>query len=182
MKRIEWHTPGFDCRADCQHTPKGDHGISGGRHVFAVQTDEGDVAVVLDLFGAEFPDTVPADVRARMMEDRAIDPMPSISYHAAFPTEREDVGKRGERDCRVLKPGAGCFVVAQYSDVGRWFRAVGGVSGRVQSEEVWLALEAMLASRVEEIRGNDARKKWMVCPCCEGQAFVPVGPGLTKEG
>ena len=58
LKRFSRELKCYDCRhKPCQHDPPGDHGISGGRWIFAVST--GQAAVVLVVLTSFYPDTVP---------------------------------------------------------------------------------------------------------------------------
>ncbi len=183
MKRISHRRSGYDClHAPCQHTPKGDHGISGGAYHWAVV--DGDVALSAMVHTQEFPETVPKAKRDEMArreaEDirRGLGPTGSIGYHSAFPPTREDVLNGPTKEpCDLLD--VPCYNAGDsYLAIREELRPVmafdaNGLPTFEQPEAFWLALEAKLRRRAATLRAERADLKWKVCPTC-GQGTVEV--------
>jgi len=55
-QRITQKEPGYDCRAQCQHKKKGDHGIMSDTWWYCVR--DGDRAVSLSVYSSDYPATV----------------------------------------------------------------------------------------------------------------------------
>lgn len=174
MERISHRESGYDCRVECKHDRKGDHGIHGGRYLWSVR--DGDVAVVLAVFAADYPETV--EQRSRFRREKGL--LGSVFVHATFPTERSDLLKPPHPNCDFLG-GQACWeiwdstlatddfkpVVAFHSEGGPLFD---------QPETFWQALEAWLTERAPGFRESRIDTKWKLCPCCKGEQTVPVTP------
>lgn len=178
MKRLSFKRPGYDCiRAVCQHTPKGDHGISGGDYWWSVVTDEGDIALVLHLHADDWPETIPADIREQMWRSRRGDrPLGSLDLHTAFPPARDALLSQPAGLCEYLKVpchngGSWCLAterfidVLAYDDVGRLLFE--------QPEAFWVRLEEEAQKRIPAIRERGAEvARWVLCPTCHGEQTV----------
>lgn len=188
MKRTAWKTLGYDCRnAPCKHEPKGDHGISGGRWNYAVTTDEGDLALLLEIHADEYPETVPQRKAwsERTRREATAPPSPAgwisgplahLSVHATFPTDIESCEARGSLDCKLVRP---CFIVADFcsDDAARLWRGSGQPWQYEPTERLWRALEERLAEVAPGLRAKNVRGKWVKCPKCGGgdhPGFVEV--------
>jgi hypothetical protein len=174
MKRTSWKVPGYDCmHAPCRHEKKGDHGISGGECLWAVTTDEGDMAAALDIHTSEYPESIPPLKRARMISEdihrfRERVLSWSLTVHATFGTDREQLGRGGRQDCELIHP---CFVVWQSYSGDEAFADVmtldeRGLPAFEQGEPFWKALEAWLAEKAPKLRAERADLHWRLCPLC----------------
>ena len=179
MERKSIRVPGYDCRrGPCPHTPKcntHDAGIDGGRYYYIVR--EGDLALVLHVLAADFPYTVPLEVR----RDRGT-LIGGVSIHAPFPTSREEVleaaqGKK-QAPCDFLD-GKPCWNawnswthIENLASV--MVRGEYGAAAFTQPEAFWLALEALLTEKAPAILEARADTKWHVCPQCHGDGTVEV--------
>lgn len=192
MKRIQEAVPGYDCRnGRCQHEHKGDHGISGGRHFYAVVTDEGDFALSLNVYAHDYPATVdPQAVSERRADaQRSIaqghGPTANLSAHYLHPTDREQVSAGASQPCSLL-PGGTCWDAGSWSlDVGRLLIDNGGTLDTLDAPEAfWLALEKRALEIAVKRRAERADTKWVLCPTCHGEQTIKAGlptlPTLTE--
>ena len=178
MTRQSFRTPGYDCRRGvCPHTPKcnpRDAGIDGGRYHWVVRNDASDLAAVVHVFAADFPDVTPEEIRFR----RGDRPIGGVAIHAAFPTDREDIlkGKKPEV-CEFL--GKPCWVAWESSLALEKFvpamaRDDRGVPVFEQPEAFWAAVEAFLVAKATMLYEARTDTKWKLCPCCKGEGTVAI--------
>lgn len=179
MKRIQEAVPGYDCRdGRCQHKIKGDHGISGGYHFYAVVTDEGDFALSLSIHACNFPPTVDPQVASEWTADArryaaVSGPLASLSAHYLHPTSREQVVEGKAEPCALL-PGGFCWNAGSWSlHVGKLLTDNGGDMGTLDAPEAfWQALEARATEIVTKRRAERADMKWVLCPTCHGEQII----------
>jgi hypothetical protein len=127
-KRSSGSSPGYDCRTECKHEPKGEHGISGGTWWYAVT--DGDHAVSLELLGTDFPETVTRPLIGVLER-----PIPAgLVSHRADP---------GGEPCEFVSGGR-CKSDVTYLGAHNLWEEHGDPAQREQSEAFWLALEAEL--------------------------------------
>jgi hypothetical protein len=190
VKRLSFRRTGFDCRngncPSCAAGHKGDHGISGGRYCWGVQSDDGLYALVLDLHADEYPETVPQSVRLRDATER-LDPAcrpytisGSLSIHSRLPQKQEDL-LRPVKDvaCHFLAGpgpcyGDGTFLAHEHvNDV-----LALDAEGRIlfdQPEAFWQRLEAKSVTWIARAREEAAETaRHRVCPLCNGDQFTPA--------
>jgi len=153
---------GYDCRVECQHTPKGEHGQSSSEWLYIIGS--GDAALTLIVMSGEYPDGTrrPPDAR-------------DLTLHVAWRTEQSDV--------RSSSLGEGC----DYVDGGRCFRAASTIVGArdffvahgqstfEQPESFWTALEDKFAVMYGTAERADDRFKQ--CPTCVGEGVIEKGAG-----
>ncbi len=134
MKRTSSVEPGYNCGPggrDCQHEPKGDHGIDGGTWWYAVS--QGAHAVSLSMLARDYPggleDATP-QVR-RVLLGRSLGTM---AFHRADPDGATcDLVEGGRCQVDTTMLGATAF----WDTYGDWTQAE-------QPEAFWLALEQEL--------------------------------------
>ena len=183
-------TPGYDCRAECKHEPKGRHGVCSEVWTFSVVDREARVGVELRVFTPFYPDTVTAMGRRSKFDGH------SLSTHVGFPTCREDVlaGKPLTSDCALVGAcyrggsdsalDADTFVaLLDVQAAARKLKAHGFDTGNdgfilEQQPVLWKALEEFLRAQVDRaltMRRIDGDLKWAVCACCYGKGLIERG-------
>lgn len=134
MRREHWVTPGYDCRTECKHQVKGEHGICGDQWVYAVT--DGKRAVSISVITPRFPESVdlalhPPDVRAVLERYFAT----ALTLHEADPDGMP---------CKLVDGGLCSVGWATYFGAQRFWKAWGDERQPEQSEAFWRALESEL--------------------------------------
>lgn len=172
IQRNTYVVPGYDCSAHCTHTSYGEHGIACDNWIYTVKDGDRRIALAMEIFTPNFPDTVPRSNR------NAFSPR-SIVWHYAWPTSREEVLSE-PNDCDLL--GGKCYsgnstTFYEREVFERIFVVPKDTHDITQPESFWLGLEAELARRaaqLEAARIDDGDLKWKVCTCCKGERVVPL--------
>jgi hypothetical protein len=144
--RLTFKREGYDCHhAPCRHTPKGEHGISGGAWHFIAK--DGPVAVALEVLTSFYPETVPPAHRDSGWPARKDSITGSVTWHRATPTARDAAGQQCE-----FVPGGRCY------DMGSGFLAADEFAPLMaetfeQPEPFWKRLEEMAAEFRREVEG-----------------------------
>lgn len=143
LSRIILTSPGHDCLyAPCQHTPKGDHGIDGGKLMFALTDFKH--AVTLELIGTDYPPTVTLELLPA--HRREVLPA-NLSFHYAVKQGRLQARSKG---C-ILIPGPGCYSTGGSGlEADRFWRSYAAPGlGINQPPSFWSALEALWHAEFE---------------------------------
>lgn len=170
MRRHSAIMPGYDCRTECKHEKKGEHGIHGDEWHYAVIVDL--IALSLTVYTDIFPPTV-----ARWNADLPIEERrhgADLTFHVGFPTNREEM-----RDYNPTVWGKACLHVGRCDDssttalgADKFFRDHGDPRQFEQAEGFWKALEAHLQEREEGIRNARVDLDWHRCNGCDGVGVV----------
>ena len=134
MQRVSALSPGFNCGPggrDCQHTPKGDHGCSGGTWRYAVVEDTR--AVSLTVLALDYPPSVD---RSRFSEFMLRPQGEAMCWHEAS-------GDGELRPCDLL-PGGKCQGDCSYLQAGQFWEEHHVGDQFEQPESFWIALESRL--------------------------------------
>lgn len=133
LKRFSREVKGYDCRhAPCEHKVRGDHGINGGKWIFAIST--GSFAVSILISTSFYPETVPLAHRRSgwpVVKDSITG---VLEFHHADPQGGECEFVNGRRCCSET----GGFLVCDD------FTSVLGERFDPQSEEFWAKLASFL--------------------------------------
>lgn len=129
MKRQFILRPGYDCRKECSHEPKGEHGICSDVWFYVVS--EGPHAVSLEIFSADYPPTVERATLTGFLQRPFSG---GLFFHHADPS--------GNR-CEFVEGGL-CKSDCSYRCAQDLWEAHGNPNQREQGEAFWLALEARL--------------------------------------
>lgn len=141
MERKHWVTPGYDCRVECKHEKKGDHGIASDEWSYVVM--DGERAVSLHMLSDRYPASAPPErmhpeVRRILLERPFIG---RLFEHHANPTGCE---------CEWVTGGR-CQGDVTYLGAGEFWAAHGDSTQPEQSEAFWQALEAELEDRLPTV-------------------------------
>lgn len=134
MKRVTSAVPGYDCRVECKHDNKGDHGVHCEEWWYAVVDEETNQALSLMVFSNEFPNGYAASW-SWAEKPKGV----SLQFHRT--TELGNPCEFIEGPCATEPFGA------MYTE--RFFE-VHGVPRREQPESFWQSLEQMLRERIPE--------------------------------
>ena len=167
--------PGYDCRTVCTHTPRGDHGISSDRWIFAVRDMDRHIALEFVISTPNYP----VSVGERYIFYRSFSPSVLI-WHYAHPTSKDEVLGSPAADCDYLgkcyrNNGSTTYERELFERI--FVMPSAGTHTPEQPESFWLALEHELDTRataLEAARLEDGDLKWKVCGCCHGERVVPV--------
>jgi hypothetical protein len=136
MKRESGTRGGYNCGPggrDCQHDPKGDHGIDGGVWWYVVSN--GPRAVSLMVLATNFPESVDRAISALLKGPLAT----QLLHHIADPEGRE---------CQYVEGGL-CSCDGSYMAGSMLWKEYGDPTKPEQPEAFWLALEAELQGGAE---------------------------------
>ena len=139
IERRHFVTPGYDCRVECKHEPKGDHGIASDEWHYVVS--EGERAVSLSMLSQCYPPSVDREsmdpaVRS-ILFDR--DLIGSLRTHVTDP---------GGGYCEWVEGGA-CKSDVTCLGAAEFWKEHGESTQPEQGEAFWLALERELKERFE---------------------------------
>lgn len=157
-------TPGYDCRVQCQHQEKGDHGTHCDEWWYAVVLGPGDFALSLRVFAGNFP--------GRTRKPQGTD----LTGHAGFFLEDdEDAFRLGQPlgSCPYL----GRCSISHTTGLGaREFYEQHGIqkfngTGE-QPESFWVALEDRARLLAAEAHKRRLDPKLHRCPRCDGRGVV----------
>lgn len=133
MKREHYVRPGYDCRKECLHEPKGEHGICGDTWFYVVS--DGKRAVSLEILSDRYPPTV----ERALLPDVLQKPMAAcLVTHVADPDADPEQAK-----CKWVEGGL-CRVDGSYLGARAFWNEHGDPKQPEQGEAFWLALEAEL--------------------------------------
>ncbi len=143
MERRHFVTPGYDCRVECKHEKKGNHGIGSDEWVYVVS--DGPRAVSLSMLSHDYPPTVDREamgpaVRRILFDHRAL--IGTLHTHEAHP---------GGQPCEYVA-GGHCKCDVTYLGAAEFWAAHGDSTQPEQGEAFWQALERELADRFEPTR------------------------------
>lgn len=130
VERRTYRKPGHDCRRECRHEPKGEHGIHSDEWWFAVV--DGGLAVSLTVFSGLYPESV----------DRSTLPACVSECSAStFATHRADPNGK---ECDYVEGGL-CTGALSFLRAERFWKRHGvPEAGLEQPESFWSALETEL--------------------------------------
>jgi hypothetical protein len=175
----------YDCRTECKHDRKGDHGVHCEEWFFAVIDRDYHAALECEVWTPFYPDTV--DPRDYIHTILAQPPFRGIrlSFHFGFPTCAQDVRSADERlDCKYIGTcfsecaGSTTYVEKLVATTFLWLDV--GVHTHLPSEsqpKLWAALEQELQSlivKAEQARRTDGDLKWKLCEKCCGNGLVEI--------
>lgn len=130
MERRTESKPGYDCRRECKHEPKREHGIHCDEWWFAVV--DGGHALSLTVFSGIYPESVDSSTLYRSTRECAGSAM---AWHHADPSGDE---------CEYVEGGR-CTGGVTFVHAADFWEAWGHPSaGLEQPETFWSALEAKL--------------------------------------
>lgn len=170
--------PGYDCRAECQHERRGDHGICSDIWTYAVVDRDARAALEFQLSTPFHPATV--DVSSLSDFSRKFGGR-NVAMHFGYPTSKEQVLGR--------PTSTNCAYVGTCYDAGTWglmadelaahFDQAQGLEGvgdpLTRQPALWAALEDKLAALVTQRRADrlsDGDLRWRVCEHCGGAGVV----------
>ncbi len=183
IQRVFNVSPGYDCRVECQHEHKGQHGIHCDEWVYTVVDRDAHAALELEVYTPFYPATV--DKRA-ILEVRKPFCGGILLLHYGYATSREAVLEAdAERNCAYIGtcyPAtfglAAGVLVNKYFDNNLEDGWPNGPGNQLEEQpNLWAALEARLAELVEygeRQRREDGDLKWRVCECCKGAGTLEV--------
>jgi hypothetical protein len=167
--RTSWVRQGYDCRTECKHTPKGDHGVSDDDWLYVVSN--GVLALALSVTSGVYPPTVK---RRDNDKPRAWD----FEIHAPWPITCDDnvreivrLGRPGT-ECDLVEGGR-CYVSRTSMSAGEeWFKEHGTASFE-QSGFFWDEFRRKAVELFRPILDQHEEDKHIVrCPCCNGAGVV----------
>lgn len=129
IKRTMKVTPGYDCRTECKHEPKGDHGIAGDEWWYTVT--DGRVAVSLQVLTNAYPPSVDQEKIPPILRGHLAG---TLAFHRPDP-----------EGCTCdLVPGGKCSLEIGFGTGARFWKEHGDPAQSEQPETFWAALEAEL--------------------------------------
>jgi len=173
MRRSSWREPGYDCRRECKHENKGEHGWHCDEWIYVVGDANG--ALVLEVTSQQFADDERLSIewrrRTRLPEGS------NLRLHLAFPVEVESI--------RTADDGTACdFIGAECCfPGGYWALLAGELWERLsasptlaQPETFWQGLETkyreIMADRLAERKDTTHAQ----CPTCKGAGVIAKVP------
>jgi hypothetical protein len=140
IERKSHTTPGYNCKVECPHEPKGDHGRHCDNWYYVVS--EGKWVVVLTVFSGIYPDSVDT---SRMDPEQLVPTGAYLTFHWA--------AADGE-PCELV-PGGLCKSDGTCLGATKFFEEYGDKTQFTQPETFWKALEERLKRQME---WNDAKQ------------------------
>ena len=173
-RRVQQVVPGYDCRVECKHEHKGNHGICPDKWFYVVGS--ADCALALTVRSCDYPATVD-DAAERVARHYPQGPEGTdLTLHVPWPA-----GDDAEDDIRLGRGGEVCSLI----ETGRCWRphstSIGaeeffrnhGQPTFEQSEAFWEAMRAeatRLAAKVVEVYGG--LRRLVQCPHCRGRGVT----------
>lgn len=130
MERVSKLFPGYDCRKECQHEHRGEHGICADVWWYAV-TDT-TRAVALQVMSADYPASVERAELPRVLQGAS---GACMTFHVA--------DSESDRECGLVSCGK-CRLDYTYLGARDFWKEHHVGEQRDQPESFWLALEARL--------------------------------------
>lgn len=172
--------PGFDCRIECNHEIKGQHGICSDMWTYAIVNRDARAALELTIMTPFYPQTVDVgslpDFLRRFVGS-------NILMHFGYPINKLQVLKHEP-------PVTDCVYIGTCYKGGSWsmmadelvkanFDQAQGLkrNPRTLGEQpaLWTALESKLVELTEEMQAarlQDGDLRWQVCEHCTGQGVI----------
>lgn len=179
IQRVFNVRPGYDCRVECKHDPKGEHGLHCDEWVYTVVDRDARAALELEVYTPFYPPTV--DKRG-MLEVRQPFMGSVLHSHYGLPTTKEQVqaAEPHSTNCAYIGTCWGSsFGMAADSMVAKYFEnncEGGWPNGPGDQRDIqprlWAALELRLVELIgfaERQRWEDGDRKWIRCECCKGE-------------
>lgn len=166
LRRTWFKTEGWDCRAECKHTPNGDHGIHCEEWIYVVHAEDNRTALSLTVNTGKYPASVQQSNKAPWGTD--------VTLHASFPAEKESLHDewRGMACSFVDPPYCETHATSCLKADELWKR-FGNNAQIEQSEQFWAALEALFWAWNDKARTTwHELQKWQRCSHCDGQGIV----------
>lgn len=186
MNRVFNVESGFDCRTECKHERKGEHGISSDTWTYAVIDSDARAALELRVMTPFYPTTVNVkSLPVFLQKFRGA----NVCMHFGYPINKAQVmdGVR-TRICEYIGVcyDAGSWGLMGDELVDAHFNQEQGLQqgpiGPVvlphilkEQPALWAALEERLAELVKQRqaeRASDGDLRWRVCEHCVGQGVV----------
>jgi hypothetical protein len=182
----------YDCRTECKHDPKDDHGIHCEEWFFTVIDRDYRAALECEVWTPFYPDAVDPKHHIHTLLNEPPFWGISLSFHFGFPTCARDVrGYDPRLDCKYIgtcfseRVGSSTYVkklVATTFDMstGWAFQPMLGDERGIHQPpqpKLWAALEQELQSlivKAEQARRTDGDLKWKLCEKCRGNGLVEV--------
>jgi hypothetical protein len=162
--------PGYDCRVECPHEPKGRHGYHSDEWWFTVVDGDARTALSLRIHTTRYPASV-----VSVADDELFSGWDFVR-HSRHAWTKHQVLSHTMDECEHLGLCHSSPMTVTYADNFAKKHLVYD-AGLEQPEAFWLAMEAELASAIayiEAARREDGDLKWKVCSCCKGQQVVPL--------
>ena len=161
VRRLIVH-PGYNCREQCDHDPKGDHGIASDLWLFGIVSKDRTFAISLEVSSGKYP----ASTGRRHQIPFGID----LGYHKARATSVDQARDKPTKDC-VMIDGA-CYSDGSSLRGLEFWKRHGGDAMEITevSEALWIALEQRFQI---DYAAHCARPTWVRCLHCDGQGYLP---------
>lgn len=181
IQRVFSTQPAYDCRTECTHDPKGDHGIHCEEWFFTVIDRDYRAALECEVWTPFYADTVdPQNFIHTVLNEPPFRGI-NLHFHFGFPTSAGDVrvGIPTTRDCKYIGT---CFSDrignSDYVEklVATTFEIELGRDYNIQPK-LWAALEQELQCcivKAEQARRTDGDLKWKLCEKCCGNGLVEI--------
>lgn len=163
-RRASYIVPGWDCRVECKHEHKGNHGIHNEEWIYAVS--DGEYAVSLRVGSGIYPSSV---MHCESQPPRGWD----LELHSPW-TDDEEAIRRGDggHACAFIEANR-CYVMASSIHAGETLFAAHGAASFDQPETFWEAFQAKAKEWIGRARTARAQQpKLCRCPRCEGRGVV----------
>jgi len=175
-RRTSFVEPGYDCRVECQHKVKGDHGICADGWCYVVST--GECAGMLFVRSANYPSTVDTSRHeAFMRRPSGSDLTLHVSWPAASDEDdtREAVRLHQGRDCALVDGGRCWNPKSTALGAKEFWDAHGSPDGFDQPESFWEALREKATAWIADAKAMRARLAHVrQCPACQGRGVVEI--------
>lgn len=172
-KRATFEEPGHDCRVECKHEVKGDHGICSSIWVYLVT--DGECTLALDVYSGIFPPTVERRASSIIEYPNGRELTLHVPWVCGDNAE-EDIqhGRRG-RECELI-PAGRCWMPHSSSLGARDFWRANYVCAQFQQPETfWEALRAKAEELIKAAREHAKEFAHLKqCPTCRGRGVIEV--------
>jgi hypothetical protein len=175
LRRASFRRPGYDCRRECKHTPKGDHGWHGDEWIYVVGDEEG--ALVLTIFANEFEGdpALTAELRRGASERSQRACGSDLTLHTRFPIDVEHVREAAQGTKCEYVVGR-CFTAWTSARQADDFFTEHGADTFDQSIAFWDAFSERFLELMADARARRVDTTHAQCPTCAGAGVVAKVP------
>ena len=173
--------PGYDCRVECKHERKGDHGICADGWFYVVS--DGECAISLHVRSADYPATVETSrfldfTREPYGTDLSLHVPWPIAYDLESSTERIRLGETTGRMCDVVEGGR-CWTPKSTSlGADEFWKLHGSPAQFDQPESFWTALCEKAKEWIAEVQALRAQLAHVrQCSHCRGRGVIEAAEG-----
>ncbi len=160
--------PGYDCRVECKHKVKGQHGIHCDEWVYAVVDRDAQAALELRTYTPFYPNGFEPGFDNKFWGA-------NLALHLGFAINKEQV--------KNPEPHPNCAYIGLCFDGGSWGLLADELvqahfdqtSENRDQPKLWQALEekfVLLVQRANREALEDGDLKWVRCKCCKGEGVV----------